>query len=340
MKVLRYYQPGKIEIEDQPEPEIKPGEILVKVSACGVCATDIKTYQRGHPKIQPGAVLGHEISGVVVKTNQVDQWQVGARVAVAPYCPCFQCEQCERENYTQCKSLMDEAVDPGGFAEFVRVPQRIVKYGLVELPDTLSLEEGSLAEPVACCLHSLIALDYQEKDTLLIIGDGPMGLLQAETARALGIQKIILSGAIPERLARAALVADVVIDSTKEDVGSVVQKVSPGGAQKVLVSVGNTEVAGLAFDCVQKGGSINLFAGLPKDARLMVNPAQIHYDEIRVLGTFGFNPSHFEKAVFLLAQRKINLTGIITAKAPLEQAKQTFKDVAEFRGIRSIITFS
>jgi L-iditol 2-dehydrogenase len=339
MKVLRYYQPGKIEVEEATQPVIGAGEVLVKVRACGVCATDIKTYLRGHPKFKPGSVLGHEISGEIVEANQAGAWRAGLRVAVAPYVPCYTCDQCARGNFTQCEYLMDEAVDPGGFSEFVRLPPRLVKYGLVELPENLSLLDAALAEPLACCFHGLEALKAGPQDTLLIIGDGVMGLLQAETARAMGVSQIILSGMTPARLARAAKIANVVIDASREDVFAAVQKASPGGANKVLVSVGSGEVAQSAFRLVHKGGMINLFAGLPKDVELKVSPALIHYDEVTLLGTYGFTPPQFHQAVEWLAQKKINTQGIITATAGLADAKATLQDVAEYRGIKSIITF-
>ena len=178
----------------------------------------------------------------------------------------------------------------------------------------------------------------EPRDTLLIVGDGTMGLLQAEAARALGVHQIILSGATPARLARAARVADLVVDASREDVYEAVQKACPGGANKVLVSVGNGEVAQSAFRLVHKGGMINLFAGLPKDTELRVNPALVHYDEVTILGTFGFSPAHFHTAVKWLAEKKIDTEGIITGTYPLAAARAAFQDAAEFRGITSIIT--
>ena len=338
MKALRYYQPGKIEIEEIAKPALNPGEILVRAYACGVCATDIKTFLRGHPMFKPGIVLGHEMTGVIEEVNQVEGWQVGMRVAVAPYVPCYECDQCARGNYTQCENLMDQAADPGGFAEFVRVPPRLIKYGLAHLPDDLSLIDASLSEPLGCVIHGMEALKIEPRDTLLIIGDGTMGLLQAEAARALGVKCIILSGMTPARLARAAKIADVVINASQEDVYEAVQKVSPGGANKVLVSVGNGEVAQSAFRLVHRGGMINLFAGLPRDTELKFNPALVHYDEVTILGTFGFAPSHFHTAVKWLAEKKITTAGIITGTYPLAEARAAFTDAAEFRGIKSIIT--
>lgn len=193
MRVLRYYEPGKIQREDNPPPQIGPGEALVKVYYCGVCATDLKTYLRGHPKIKPGAVLGHEVSGVIIETKQTPGWSVGQRVAVAPYAPCGKCESCRLGFFTQCEHLFEVGIDPGGFSEFIRVPARLVQTGMVALPENLSLVEAALSEPVACCLHGLEVLNLRPVDSLLIVGDGTMGLLQAEIARSMKVEKIVLA---------------------------------------------------------------------------------------------------------------------------------------------------
>ena len=144
-----------------------------------------------------------------------------------------------------------------------------------------------------------------------------MGPLQAEAARGMGVHQIILSGMTPAAWRRAAKVADVVIDASQEDVYEAVQKAAPGGANKVLVSVGSGEVAQFAFRLVHRGGMMNLFAGLPRDTELKLNPSLVHYDEVTILGTFGFAPSHFHTAVKYLAEKKISTAGIITGTYPL-----------------------
>jgi L-iditol 2-dehydrogenase len=339
MKALRYYGPGNVEIEDLETPAPQPGEVLVRVKACGVCATDIKTVRRGHPKIKPGTVIGHEISGVIVAVNQVEGWKPGDRVAAAPYAPCGECDACQRGQFTLCDHLMDEGFNPGGFAEYIAIPPRIVKKGLFTVPEGLSLEHASLCEPLACSLHGLEALDISPRDRLLILGDGPMGLLQAEAARALGVRQIVMTGMIPARMERAARVVDTVIDASHENVAERVQQIYPGGADKVMVSVGDATLAETAFKYVRKGGVVNLFAGLPREARLNIDPYQIHYDEVRLAGSFGLAPQHFQKALEFLATGKVNVTGIITATVPIQDVIEAIQDVAEYRGIKTVVKF-
>jgi L-iditol 2-dehydrogenase len=339
MKALRYFGAGKIEIEEIERPTLQTGELLIRTTAYGICATDVKTVRRGHPKIKPGTVLGHEVSGIIVDANQVEGWHIGDRVAPAPYAPCGDCRPCLSGKFTLCDHLFDEAFNPGGFAEYIAIPPRIVQKGLFRVPDGLSLERAALAEPLGCCLHGLQMMDIQPQDSLLIIGDGPMGLLQAEAARALGVHPVILSGTIPMRLARAALVADAVIDASQEDVEAQLQKLCPGGADMVLVSVGDVAVSESAFHYVHKGGTINLFAGLPRDVQLSIDPYQIHYNEVRMLGSFGLAPRHFQQAIELMANEKVNLDGIVTATVPLNEVIDAINRVAEFRGIKSVVKF-
>lgn len=340
MKALRYYGPGDIRIEETPIPELQPGEVKVRVHAAGVCATDVKTFQRGHPKIKPGSVIGHEIAGVISEVNQVDGWNVGDRVAVAPYAPCLQCPQCERERYTTCDRLMEQGIDPGGFAEYVRVPTRIVAQSLVRLPEDIPLFLGSLTEPLACCIHGLEALLLQPEDTILVIGDGTMGLLQALLARKMGVQKIILSGMIPERLAKARMIADAVIDASQQDLAAEIEKVAPGGVDKVMVSVGETNVVEASIQFVRKGGILNIYAGVPKGQMMNLDPNRIHYDEIRLVGTFGFAPRHFHQAVDLLIPLRHEIEQIISGTVNLDNITTALMDMADYRGIKYLVEFA
>jgi len=339
MKALRYYGPGDIRIEETPVPELRAGEVMVQVRSAGLCATDVKTFQRGHPKIQPGSVIGHEISGVISEVNLADGWQVGDRVAVAPYAPCLECPQCLRKSYSTCDRLMDEGIDPGGFSEIVRVSKRIVAQDLVRLPDDISFALGSLSEPIACCIHGLEVLRLRPDDTLLIIGDGTMGLLQALLARKMGVQKIILTGMIPDRLAKARAIADVVIDAGRQDLTEELRKAAPAGADKMMVAVGDTRVVESSMQYVGKGGIVNIYAGMPKGQMMSLDPNLIHYNEVSLVGTFGFAPHHFHQAVGLLGSMRVELEQIISGTVTMENISTALMDMAEYRGIKYLVEF-
>jgi L-iditol 2-dehydrogenase len=336
MKALRYLGPKEVKNEEIPIPNINDGEVLVQVKACGICATDVKTYQRGHPKIKPGAVLGHEISGIVKDIRGVDGWEVGERVVVAPYTPCLTCEQCQKGHFTLCKRLFDESLDPGGFTEYVRVPNRIVAQGLFRIPEALPFVDATLAEPIACCIHGLDAIEVHEGDSVLIIGDGPMGLLQIELAKQRGAGPVLLSGMTPKRLERAAMAADYVIDARQEDVMKVVQDYLPDGADKVIVSVGDVAALQSALSLVSKGGAINLFAGLPANAQITVDAHSIHYDEVFLTGSFGFTPKNFRQAVELLGTGKVDVSGIVTSTVDLDEVMLALEAAAEYQNIKTV----
>ena len=340
MKALRYYGPGDIRIEETPIPELRSGEVKVQVRSAGICATDVKTFQRGHPKIQPGSVIGHEIAGVITEVNHADGWQVGDRVAVAPYAPCLDCPQCRRKSFSTCDRLMEQGIDPGGFSEFVRVPERIVAQDLVRLPDDISYSLGSLAEPVACCIHGLEALHLQPEDTLLVIGDGTMGLLQSLLARKMGVQKIILTGMISERLAKARAIADLVIDAGQQNLTEEIKKAAPTGVEKMMVSVGDTRVVESSMQFIGKGGIVNIYAGMPKGQMMSLDPNLIHYNEVSLVGTFGFAPHHFHQAIYLLGSMRSELEQIISGTVTIDNISTALMDMAEYRGIKYLVEFS
>lgn len=340
MKAFRYYGPGDGRKEELPVPEIGPGEVLIKVRASSICATDVKTLKRGHPKIKPGSVLGHEVAGEIVKLNDVPLWKEGQKVVVAPYAPCGTCSQCQRGHFSLCNFLFDEALDPGGFSEYVRVPARIVQKGLVALPENTSFVEGCLAEPLACCVHGLDRLDIQKGESLLIVGDGPMGLLQAQLGKLSGAEPVILAGATPERLEFAAAIADVVIDVKHESVHEVIERLSDDGMDKVMVSVGLVEVAQDSLSLVGKGGTINLYAGLPRDSKITIDANQIHYDGVSVLGSFGFEPNHFQKAINLIISNTFDMKPYITDIIEFEGIPDAIERAARHQGIKTVIEFS
>ncbi len=337
MKAFRYYGPGQAAVEEIPVPTIGPDEILVDIQACGICGTDVKTYLRGHAKIPPGAVLGHEMAGIITASNS-PKFSPGQRVVVAPYAPCLTCETCQRGHYSLCDNLFTTFPEPGGFAETLRVPKRIVEQGVFPIPEGLDTITATLTEPLACCLHGLEAINVQAGQSLLIIGDGPMGLLQAILGKEMGADPVILSGATPHRLAYARQIADIVVDASTTDLAAVIGYVAPGGVDKIMLSVANEGIIQSAFPLLRKGGAINLFAGMPGDSIVTLPTNRIHYDEITVTGTFGFWPEHFERALALLASGTLIAPGFITGTVGLEGVEEALKAAGGYEGIKTIVT--
>ncbi|MBI5029792.1 MAG: alcohol dehydrogenase catalytic domain-containing protein [Chloroflexi bacterium] len=336
MKVLKYIEPRRVEIRELERPSIQAGEVLVQLHACGVCATDVKTFMRGHPHIKPGTVLGHEMTGIIAE-SQAEGWQIGERVVVAPYVPCEDCRYCARGQFTLCEKLFEAYAEPGGFSEFLRVPQRIVQKGLFRLPAEIDFALGSLVEPIACSYHGLEALRLGRNDSFLIIGDGPMGLIQAILAREFGASPVVLAGLTPSRLELAAQFADRVIDVSKQNLRDEIKTLTnDAGIDKVMVSVGQAQVAEDALALVRRGGVVNLFAGLPSSSRISVDPGRIHYDQVTLIGTFGFAHTHFALALRALMHNPSDFAQLITATVRLDGLEKAFIDSAQYAGIKTV----
>lgn len=336
MKAAQYHGPQQITLENLPEPTCGEGEALVAMRACGICGTDVKTYMRGHPLIPPGSVLGHEVAGVITESRHAG-FAVGERVVVAPYVPCLSCTMCQRGHYSLCEHLFESSMDPGGFAETVRVPRRIADQALLKIPNHLDFMTASLTEPLACALHGIEALPLRSGQSLLIMGDGPMGLLQAVLGKVLGASPVILSGVTPLRLDFARKVADRVIDVSKQNLADELRSLIPAGPENIVVSVGSTPVVQEALQLVGKGGAVNVFAGMPKDAALSLPLNRIHYDEVRILGTFGFGPQHFRRALEILGQNAAIFSEMFTHTVMLEAIEPALQAASRFEGIKGVV---
>jgi len=338
-----YYGPRDVRLEESEVPEIADKEILVKIHACGVCGTDIKTVMRGHPLIKPPTVLGHEIAGEIVKMGKdVMEHKIGERVVVAPYVPDGTCYYCLHGRYTMCSGLYDQTPTPGGFAEFVKVPDNIVKKGTLEIPGTVSYEEASLTEPLACCLHGIEECHVGVGDSIAIVGDGPIGLMHLQLAKVKGATKTILSGQLNERLKLAEeLGADVTVNETEEKpVEKVMEETDNRGADAVIVAVGSVAAAEEGLKMVRKGGIINFFGGFPSQSELKLDPNLIHYSEVTITGTFGFSHITFANALQLIGIKRVNVDKLITHKFRLNQVLTAIDVLAERKGLKAVVTIS
>jgi L-iditol 2-dehydrogenase len=341
MKAAVYYGPRDVRLEELDVPKINDDEILVKLHCCGVCGTDVKTILRGHPLIKPPTVLGHEMAGEVTETGRnVTKQKVGDHVVVAPYVPCGVCYYCLHENYSLCSRLFDGKPEPGGFAEFIKVPAGIVDKGTLRIPDSVSYAEAALTEPLACCLHGIEACNIDIEDTIAIVGDGPIGLMHLQLANVMGAGEVILSGQIDERLKLAQeLGAHQTVNETVDDpVKKVMDETDGRGADAVIVAVGSTDAALQGAKMVRKGGIINLFGGFPAESKLNIDPNLIHYSEVTVTGTFGFSHITFIKALQLIGAGKVNVKKLITHTFKIEQILEAVDVSASRKGLKVVLT--
>lgn len=339
MRAAVYFGPGQVELDEFREPILEDGDIKIKVELCGVCGSDIKTYVRGTPYTIPPAVLGHEVVGTVVESRS-PKWQEGDRVAVAHYIPCGVCPLCLDGKGTLCPELFDRRIDPGGFAERMRIPRDLAERATFKIRDDVSFKQAVLAEPLACCIHAARQLSISPKSSVLIIGDGPMGLLHTQTAKAFGAGKVILSGMTPHRLQRAKQLADYVIDANTCDVVSKVKEITGEGPNHIIVAVPSIEAAKQALDMACLGGEVLLFGGFPKNQSLSLDPNRIHYDEVKLLGTVGSLPEEFHMALTLLESGRVNADLFITHRYSLDKVAYALEQGTKQVGIKAIVDLS
>jgi L-iditol 2-dehydrogenase len=340
LKAAVYYGPKDVRLEEKEVPEISDKELLIKVHTCGVCGTDVKTVMRGHPLIKPPTVLGHEVAGEIVKMGkEVKERKIGEKIVVAPYVPDGTCYYCLHGKYTLCERLYEESLTPGGFAEFVKVPPNIVKKGTLKIPEGISYEEAALTEPLACCLHGIEECHVGVGDSVAIVGDGPIGLMHLQLARAKGALKVILSGQLDERLTLAKkLGASITINETEENpVERVLEETEGRGADAVIVAVGSVAAADQGLKLARKGGIVNFFGGFPGQSELKVDPNLIHYSEVTVTGTFGFSHITFANALQFIGTRRVEMNKLVTHRFKLDEVLTAIDILADRKGLKAVV---
>ena len=263
MRVAMYYNNKDIRVEEIPTPEIGPSELLVRIEASGICGSDVMEWYR--IKKAP-LVLGHEIAGEVAEVGQgIDRYKKGDRVVASHHVPCNSCRFCLRGHHTVCDTLRSTHFDPGGFAEYVRLPAINVDRGVYLIPDGVSFEEASFAEPLACVLRAQRIAGIGPGDTVMVMGSGIAGLLHIQLACALGAGRVLATDVSETRMAAAKKSgADIVIDAAK-DVVSELRRANDGQlADKVLVCTGARSANLQALKLVDRGGTVLFCAYGPR----------------------------------------------------------------------------
>jgi L-iditol 2-dehydrogenase len=344
MKAIVYYAPGDIRVEDLPRPSCKADELLVKVDACAVCGTDLKTFKHGNPRIKPPLTMGHEFTGLVeeVGSTAAGQFTAGDRIVMATSIACRECYYCGRGWPNLCQNLAPMGFSyPGGMAEYVIVPARALAGGhVIKTPAGMAPEHAALAEPVSCAVNSLGQCDLQPGDTVLVLGAGPLGLMNACVARGLGAGKIILSEVSPARLAQAAdFHFDVVVNSAEQDLAACVMSETDGvGADIAIVAAPAAPPQEQALHLVRKRGTVVLFASLPKgNSTLNIDSRAIHYNELRVVGTSDSSPRHVQTAVDLLASGQVPAGKLATHILPLDQIQRAYELMESGQALRVVL---
>jgi L-iditol 2-dehydrogenase len=327
MKVAMLYGVRDLRLEDIPEPTVGAGEVLVKVKAATTCGTDLKILQRGYVEkvIKLPTVFGHEWAGEVVQVGEGLEWpEKGMRVRAGNSAPCLHCTMCQKGKYNLCENMIWLW---GAYAEYIKVPARMVLVNMQEIPEHVSYEEAAITEPLACVLHGVEEAKVKMGDTVVIIGAGPIGLLHLLTVKKMGARKTIVIDLVEERLGFAEkLGADETVNAGKLDAIEKVKQLTSGyGADVAIEAIGLPSTWEQALRLVGKGGTVLEFGGCPPGTGIRLGTEQLHYGEVKVLGTFHTTPLHFRKALNLIASKTINIKPLITRKMRLEEIKEAFE---------------
>jgi L-iditol 2-dehydrogenase len=343
MRAAVFHGPEDLRVCDVPRPVIGPTELLVKVAACAVCGSDVRTFRHGARNIGRPVVLGHEVSGTIAEIGDgVSGYSVGQRVAVAPAIPCGDCRYCRRGAETMCERLRSIGYEfDGGLAEFMAVPSSAVRAGCVNsLPENVSFDEAAIAEPLACVINAQELVDVRHGDTVVVLGAGPVGCLHTSLARVRGAAKVVLVDIRPERLQMAAAFdADVLIDGAREDVRArVLEEVGDEGASVVIVAAPSRRAQEQAITLAARRGRVNFFGGLPKnDPIISLDANVVHYRELFIIGSYGSRPGHNRIALELVATGRLRVRPLVGLELPLDRILDGLHAVEQGRVLKVIV---
>lgn len=328
MRVAVYHNNRDLRLEEMPAPEPGPGEVLIRVMASGICGSDVLEWYR--LKTAP-RVLGHEIGGLIAEVGpEVEGWQVGERVFATHHVPCNRCHYCLAGHHTACETLHRTNFDPGGFAEFVRLPALNVERGMLRLPEEVSFEEATFVEPLACVVRGQRLAGLRPGQTVAVLGSGISGVLHIKLAAALGAGLILATDVNDYRLGRAReFGADPAVPAD-DDVGSRLREANEGRlADLVIVSTGAPAAARQALKLVDRGGTVLYFAVPEPGTELPVPIAELWRNEVTLLTSYGGAPADLAQALGLIRSRRVTVADMITHRLPLAETGRGFQLVAQ-----------
>jgi L-iditol 2-dehydrogenase len=334
MQAAVLYGKEDVRLESVPIPQLQAGELLVRVRTALTCGTDVKVFRRGyHAKmIRPPALFGHEMAGDVVAVGEgVTDFSVGQRVVAANSAPCGQCFYCLRGQPNLCEDLL---FNNGAYAEYLRIPERIVAKNTYAIPDRLDYKDAALAEPLACVLRGLDESHIRPGDSLAVMGLGPIGLMFVQAAkRGYGARVIAVARRLEQVDKATMLGADegILLGERGSLISAVKTRTNGRGADVVIEAIGHPDAWELATQLVRKGGTINFFGGCPSGTKVSLDTALLHYSEITCKASFHHTPAHIRHSLDLIAEGKVNASQLVNHEEPLSALPQVLADLAHHR---------
>lgn len=328
MRAAVLYGREDVRIEKVDVPRLEAGDVLLRTRVALTCGTDAKVYRRGyHAKmIVPPAVFGHEIAGVVEEVGPgVEGLVPGTSVVAANSAPCGECYYCRHDMSSLCDDLL---FWNGAYAEFARIPARVVRKNVLPLEDGVSFRDAAMVEPLACVIRGVEESWIGRGQHVAVIGTGPIGLMFVALARMRGAH-VVAAGRRRERLDKALEMGAEWAVAAREgmDLAELLRQRSPDGrgADVVIEAVGLPETSEAAVRAVRKGGVVQLFGGCPADTRIGIDSQRLHYQELTIKSTFHHTPESVRRAFRLIADGHVDPNAFITAEAPLERLPEVLQ---------------
>jgi L-iditol 2-dehydrogenase len=337
-----FYAPNNIVVQQVP---VSRRKVMLKVSACAVCGYDARVFRNGHRKVHPPVILGHELCGEIqndIIARDGMTINAGSRVAICPLIPCLNCPYCKIGDYNLCINLREiGSTSDGGFAQYVTIPEQLIRMGgLVPVPDNLTDEEAALLEPLACCLNSYSRmLPVAKESPVVIIGDGPMGLIHLQLFKRLSSSRVAVVGKVPLRMEKARTMgADAVFAYSRDIALDVLDFAgASSGAGVIVIATSNPIAFELATKVSPRNSKINVFAGMPSGQTFLLDSNWLHYNQISITGTFSSTPKMLNEAARIASEKTIDLSAIVTHKYSLPEIEEAIEVTEKYHGLRAVI---
>lgn len=339
MKVARLHDYLDVRIEDEPVPAVGPGEVLVRMRACGVCSGDVVPW---YIRKKAPLVFGHEPAGEIVEVGaEVRGLRPGQRVFVHHHAPCLRCRACARGEFVQCPVWKQTNIRPGGMAEYFVVPRTNAENDTLVLPDSVSFEDAALVEPVACVVKSLRRAGSLRGARVLVIGLGVMGQLHVLLARHAGAERVLAADLIEARCAHArALGADLVVHAAEVDLFEAVSAATGGeGVEVVIAGPATVQALELGLRCAARGGTVVQFMGTQPGERLQLDTFDYYFRELRLVPSYSCGPTDTREALRLIEAGHVRAAQVVTHRFPLVEAGRAYENAAtNTAAIKTLVT--
>ncbi len=328
------YGKENLQIEEVSVPKISNGDVLVRVQAALTCGTDVKVFRRGYHArmIVPPALFGHELAGDIVAMGpDVKGFRIGQRVVAANSAPCLECFYCKRGNENLCDDLL---FNNGAYAEYIRIPARIVERNMYEIPSHVSYQDAALIEPLACVLRGLDETSIAKGDNVAVIGLGPIGLMFVRLAKAYGA-RVIAIGRRKTQLTRAAHMGadELLISGEADETVQQVRDLTEGrGADIAIEAVGHPDVWQTAVRLLRRGGTVNFFGGCPNDSHISMDTSLLHYSEITCMASFHHTPAQIRRALEFVSRQVITARDFVNRVEPLTNLLEVMRHLMSHNG--------